>query len=244
MRFNILGSGSKGNATLVEFNNHLFLIDMGLTKTRLKEGTEYFNKSIDDIDVVLITHEHNDHIKGLSFIKDTSLIISGDNTLQDVLYKKINPYEEINIHDVNITALPLSHDAYNPLGYMLQYHNFKFVYITDTGYIDDKILSLINNPDVLLIESNHDKKMLLQSNRTLKLKKRILSSHGHLSNEECALYINKIIGKNTKEIILAHLSEECNTPELALLSNKKLKHKKICIRCAKQHENIEGYYED
>lgn len=244
MKYIVLASGSKGNATLLEINNRIFLIDMGISKTRLVEGLKYFNKTIDEIDAVFITHEHTDHIQGLKYIKDGQLFLASQGTLSNENYKELIPFKPIKLFDVEIIPLPTSHDAYLPLGYIFKYNNQKLVYITDTGFIDLKLINECKNPTTLILESNHDKKMLLNSRRSLKLKKRILSDYGHLSNEDSALYASKIIGENTKEIILAHLSEECNTPELALSAYKNISKRNILVRCASQHEILKGYYEN
>ena len=244
MKVVVLGSGSKGNCTYLETKNTRVLIDAGLSVLQIRSRLRNQGIEFSNLDAVFITHEHTDHIQGLKYIKDGQLFLASQGTLSNENYKELTPFKSIKLYDVEITPLPTSHDAYLPLGYILKYNNQKLVYITDTGFIDLKLINECKNPTTLILESNHDKKMLLNSRRSLKLKKRILSDYGHLSNEDSALYASKIIGENTKEIILAHLSEECNTPELALSAYKNISKRNILVRCASQNEILKGYYEN
>ena len=128
---------------------------------------------------------------------------------------------------------------------MLKSDNEELVYLTDTGQISKRTFNLIKNKTYYIIESNHDVEMLLNSNRPAILKSRILSYKGHLSNEDSAFYMSNLIGENTKKIVLAHLSEECNTPEKALdtyhnvFTLQKINLNHIEIKCASQHEVVE-----
>lgn len=210
-----LGSGSKGNSTLVLINDTLILIDAGICFRRIKKGLELLNKKIDDIDCILITHSHIDHIKYIN-IYDFKKIY----TTKDVLDNSINPnilefYKSINIKGINIEAIKTSHDV-NSCGFIIYNNEESLVYITDTGYLPLETLNEIKNKKYYIIESNHDISMLLVSKRTNDLKKRILSSYGHLSNDLSANYMKEVVGDNTKLICLAHLSEECNEPSVAL----------------------------
>lgn len=215
MYFNIIASGSKGNATLVLNNNTVILIDMGITLTRLIEGLKEVGKSVKDIDAVIFTHNHSDHISGMKFFPQNKLYAL-EGTLPGELVNVIELYQPFKVKDFEITPIKTSHDAINPCGYVLKGGDEKLVYITDTGYLLDETISLIQNPNYLILESNHDIQMLLNTNRPMELKQRILSDHGHLCNEESAFIAAMIVGHKTSEIILAHLSEEANSPELAL----------------------------
>ena len=123
---------------------------------------------------------------------------------------------------MKITPIEASHDAKACCGYIIEDDANKLVYLTDTGVACESIFDISKNPDYLIIESNHDIKMLMATNRTMECKKRILSPVGHLCNEDSAFACLNIIGKNTKEIVLAHISEEANTPEKALDAYKKI----------------------
>lgn len=250
MFFDVIASGSKGNATLVFTKKNIFLIDLGIPAKVLEQELELFNKSAKDIDALLITHDHADHYRGLKTVspkKQYALY----GTLPTSLSNVIEERKPFYIDEVKITPFMVSHDATNPCGYMIEDGDEKLVYMTDTGKYLSRNTSLIKNPDYLIIESNHDIKMLLRTNRPMEVKQRIMSDVGHLCNEDSAFATLEIIGNKTKEIVLAHLSEEANTPELALAAYQKVfKHRKVDISrykisCAKQWEHlIGGNYED
>lgn len=249
MFFDVINSGSKGNATLVFTPEATILIDVGIAISTIEEELAKFNKSINDIDAVLITHNHTDHIrniKGFSPKKIYALERTVPGSLSNVVEVNV-PFE---IKDVKVTAFPTSHDAINPCGFMLENNDTRLVYMTDTGVYLSSNTPLIKNPDYLIIESNHDIQMLLHTNRPMELIQRIMSDYGHLCNEDSAFASLEIIGDKTKEIILAHLSEEANTPETALAAYKKVfdyagkRLERFNVRCANQHiPTIGGDYE-
>ena len=250
MFFDIVASGSKGNATLVFSNNTIILIDIGIPLVRLKEELNKFNRDISDIDALIVTHDHADHyreIKSFSPKKQYALV----GTLPSSLSNVVDLFVPFYVNDVKITPFVTSHDATNPCGYMIEDKNEKLVYMTDTGRYVSSNNKYIKNPDYLIIESNHDIKMLLLTNRPMELKERIMSQHGHLCNEDSAFAALEIIGDRTKEIVLAHLSEEANTPEKALEAyDKTFKYahvdiNKYKVRCANQWTPlIGGNYEN
>lgn len=250
MFFDIISSGSKGNSTIVYHNGTVVLIDVGITNKLLNEELNQFNLNVNDIDATLITHDHSDHISGIRFIK-MSKAYALEGTLPS-LGNAIEPFKPFFINDIKITAVPTSHDAKNPCGYVLEVDDIKLVYITDTGIIDDETLHYLINPSYLIIECNHDISMLLKTNRPAELKDRILSSYGHLCNEDSASYACRIVGKKTKEIVLAHISEEANTPECALKAYEKvfsyfnIDIHKFKVTVANQHHHYIGgeYNED
>ena len=250
MFFDVIASGSKGNATLVFTKKNIFLIDLGIPAKKLEEELSLFNKTTKDIDALLITHDHADHYRGLKTVspkKQYALYGTLPTSLSNVIEERTPFY----IDEVKITPFMVSHDATNPCGFMIEDGEEKLVYMTDTGKYLSRNTSLIKNPDYLIIESNHDIKMLLRTNRPMEVKQRIMSDLGHLCNEDSAFATLEIIGDKTKEIVLAHLSEEANTPELALAAYQKVfKHRKVDInkynvRCAKQWDHlIGGRYEN
>ena len=221
MHFNVIASGSKGNATLVIYKKSVILIDMGITLTRLEEGLEESHLTINDITGAIFTHDHTDHIGGIKFISP-KIRYALDKTLPGSLSHVVKVNEPFNIGDFTIIPFKTSHDAKNPCGFKLIAGEETMVYMTDTGVFLDENLPLIKDPTYLIIESNHDIKMLLHTHRTFELKSRIMSEVGHLCNEDSAIAASQIIGPHTKEIVLAHLSEEANTPELALEAYKKV----------------------
>lgn len=228
IRYVIASSSSKGNATLIYSENTLIQIDMGVTLTALNKALSLTPFELKDIKALLITHEHSDHVKGLSLVAYQKLklpIFAGESTI----YSGINVIEEENsfeIGDFTIIPLKASHDASHPLGFILINGNTKLVYMTDTGYVPEEDLPYMMNADYYIFESNHDVRMLKTSDRPLVLKKRILSDYGHLSNLDSATYMADLVGDKTKEISLAHLSLDCNTPKKALDTYKKVFTKK------------------
>jgi len=244
MYFHIIASGSKGNATIVVSNQTVLLIDMGISLSRLTEGLEEINLKVNDITGALFTHDHTDHISGIRFLSP-KIMYALEGTLPS-LANKVCLNKEFKIGDFTITPIETSHDATNPCAYLIKDKDESLFYMTDTGVFLEQSLPLIKNPTYLIIESNHDIKMLLHTNRPFELKNRIMSDKGHLCNEDSAIAAISIIGDQTKEIVLAHLSEEANTPEVALDSYRKIfKHFGVNfdnykIRCANQWASLSG----
>jgi len=245
MKIIVIESGSKGNATLISDKGRLLLIDMGITLTSLKKGLSRLGKKPLDIDALLLTHSHSDHTKGVNLL-DPLPIYCSKGTYKGTNVTVIKPYKAFWIDHLKITPIEASHDAPGTLGFIIENENEKLSYLTDTGMIPETTLEKMKNSDYFIIESNHNIKKLHQTNRPAYLKLRILSDEGHLSNEASAIYMSELVGERTKEIILAHLSEEANDPELALQAYKKVFRKcridldNIYLHCASQREIVEG----
>lgn len=214
LSFAFVGSGSKGNATLIYSGKTLIQIDMGVSLCRIRESLKTFKKDIGDIKGVLLTHEHGDHIGTLPLYKGKIPIYAALGAYETP--NLLMPGISIEIGDIKITPIKTSHDTVNPIGFVIECEGEKMGYITDTGKLSKTTLRALKNCDYYLFESNHDYEMLMTSNRPMCLKRRIHSDHGHLSNVSSSAYMMTLIGPKTKEIYLAHLSEECNTPELAM----------------------------
>jgi len=211
MKFYSLASGSSGNSFLIDNGKQTILIDAGIAYDKIKEKLESLNYDINNIDYVLITHEHGDHIRGIKFFP-TNKLYSGVKV--PGVKNVFNKNEEIRLGDYLVLPYPLSHDV-ACCGYRITHKEESLVYLTDTGYVSYKVKPFINNATYYVFESNHDVNMLMDSNRPFFLKSRILSDNGHLSNEDASELICESIGVNTKEIYLAHVSKDCNTKELA-----------------------------
>ena len=242
MKVAVLASGSKGNSTYIETNNTKILIDAGMSNLYIEKKLILLGVNPDDINFVFITHTHTDHIAGLKvFIKKhhpkVFLTLDMYNELKDIL----NDYEilesEIILNDLVVDYFKTSHDT-DSVGYIFKSNDKEIVYVTDTGYINIKNLKKLNNKDLYIFESNHDIEMLMNNpNYPYQIKQRILGDKGHLSNNQCKEYLNKIIGDKTKYIVLAHLSEQNNDPSLALNNLDDIKNIKIMI--ATQNESTE-----
>ena len=242
MKVSVLASGSKGNSTYIETNNTKVLIDAGMSNLYIEKKLILLGVNPDDINFVFITHTHTDHVAGLKvFIKKhhpkVFLTLDMYNELKDIL----NDYEilesEIILNDLIVDYFKTSHDT-DSVGYIFKNNDKEIVYVTDTGYININNLKKLNNKDFYAFESNHDIEMLMNNpNYPYQIKQRILGDKGHLSNNQCKEYLNKIIGDKTKYIVLAHLSEQNNDPSLALNNLNDIKNIKIMI--ATQNESTE-----
>lgn len=240
MKVEVLSSGSKGNTTYIETKEAKILIDLGNTCKYVKEKLERLEVDPKSLDAILITHTHNDHIKGLKvFEKRYGTKVYMSPKMQPYL-KFVDNYEImskniIKIKDIEINIVKTSHDAEESRGYIINNEGKSIVYITDTGYINQKYFDLLKNRDIYILESNHDIEMLNNGPYPFALRQRILGDKGHLSNYDCSKYLSEFIGDNTKCIMLAHLSEENNTKELAYntlierLNNNNQKVDKIII---------------
>lgn len=240
MRITNLASGSKGNSTLIELNNKNILIDIGLPISNLEKRLE--NK-FPKIDILIITHTHVDHIKGLKSIirSQNPVIYTLENDLgEKVVSNNINYQKTIEEDDLMIELFEVSHDV-PCAGVYIKYKDKEIVYITDTGYIKDKLLKKYKNKDVYILESNYEEEMLRNGKYPYHLKQRIRSDRGHISNEDACKYLKKLIGDKTKYVMLAHLSEENNTAEIVdermekIIKDLEFKPKKIILSQEKKH---------
>ena len=249
MKVCTLSSGSKGNSTYIETKNHKILIDIGTSSLYVEKSLSTIGVDPKDIDILLITHAHIDHVKGIKVFnkKFNPLIYISDNiikeaNLEDMVFKRIenlDQYKDVIIKDIN-----LSHDVTDIKGYVISENEESVVYITDTGYIQEKYFKDLSNKSLYIFESNHDvEKLMNNPNYPHHTKIRILSDKGHLSNEDSSYYLTRLIGDNTKYVVLAHISEQNNTEDLALNTLKEtLKKKNINfnnIVIAKQNEMTE-----
>ncbi len=220
MKVIVLSSGSKGNTTYIETQTTKILIDIGNTCKYITEKLSTIGVTLGEINAILITHTHTDHIKGLkTFTNNYSApIYITEKMHPKIPYVKQYKYIEsslITIRDIKINIIKTSHDAEDSVGYIINNNDKSIVYITDTGYINKKYHPMLSNRDIYIMESNHDVEMLNNGPYPFPLRQRILSDKGHLSNHDSAKYIGDFIGPKTTNIVLAHLSHENNTPELA-----------------------------
>lgn len=246
MKIKVIASGSKGNCTIILCDDTNIIIDMGIPYLTLKKCLEENSLSFDQFQGVLLTHCHTDHTKGLSsLIKHTNLKVY----LPEDMYESVKgliPLTNCNfiedtfqINDIKIELIHTSHDAPASVGFIITYQDKSMVYVTDTGYINRKYLEKMKEKDLYMIESNHDEQMLMDGPYPRFLKERVISDRGHLSNRTTAKYLKKLVGKNTKNIILAHLSEKNNTEELALQAIEEEGLNQITVNIARQYEETE-----
>ena len=227
LQISILASGSSGNAIYVESPKTKLLVDSGLSGKKIAELMKQINRDPKDLDGILVTHEHSDHIQGVGVMsrRYNLDIYANDKTWQAMGSKIGNIKTEHKflfdkkklktIGDIDILSFGVSHDAVDPQFYAFQKNNKQFVILTDTGYVSDQMRDALKNADAYLIESNHDVSMLRMGPYPWSLKQRILSDKGHLSNDDGALALVDLIGNKTKRVYLGHLSKENNMKEIA-----------------------------
>lgn len=209
IKFALLASGSKGNCCLIRNGQTSIVIDCGSTKKYLSGCFERLSYDYHQADALFVTHTHSDHIQQLKMFADVDTYATCQLDTQN--YYQMEPFDRIELPTLEVQALPTSHDAQDSCGYVIKSNSEKLVYITDTGYISEAIKPYIKNADYYIFESNHDLEMLMATSRPIFVKQRIIGDMGHLCNEDSAEVLAEVIGNKTKEIVLAHISEEGNT---------------------------------
>lgn len=247
MKFAMLESGSAGNSFVLEYKDTKLMIDCGGTKNYLISTLAKLQLCPQDMDALLLTHGHTDHTSQLKQFKGITAFGTFSTDCLDI--HQISTHATFRVKDITITSLPLSHDYPKTVGYKLVCGDETIVYVTDTGYVNEGIFDEIRNADYYIWESNHDPYLLMKTNRPYSTKQRILSSEGHLSNEESSRLLTLLVGEKTKQVILAHISREANTYELVLDTIHKTFEKQgipmnfqVCV--APQSEMVRGGEEE
>ena len=239
LRICSLASGSSGNAYVVMTDSTLLLVDAGLSGKQIKERLLFLGRDAENIDGILVTHEHSDHIKGLAvLLKLKRPVFATRETLASSIKRdydfanEICPGQKFCIGDIEINPFKTSHDAANPIGFSFSKGGKCISIITDTGYVTDDAKRFIKKSDILVLESNHDENVLKMGPYPWFLKQRILSDIGHLSNDAAGEALAQIVASENSEkkrtVLLAHLSKENNFPEMALATIKNILLEKGC----------------
>jgi phosphoribosyl 1,2-cyclic phosphodiesterase len=229
MRMCSIASGSSGNCIYIGTEATHLLVDVGISCKRTVEGLGQLGLKGNDIDGILITHEHSDHINGLGVIcrkfgipiyatKGTINAIKSVNSLGAIdysLFNEIRADEKFTLKDITVNPMKISHDAAQPVAYRFQYGDKRMAVATDLGTYDDYIVESLRGMDALLLEANHDINMLQVGPYPYALKQRILGNKGHLSNELSGKLLSELLHDNLKTVFLGHLSKENNMAELA-----------------------------
>ena len=232
MRVKNIASGSSGNVTLVGSNNTNILVDCGISCKRINAALKEEGMALEDIDAIIITHEHIDHISGLGVIERkynipvyaTAGTLAGIRQIKSLgefdegLLNPISAQKNFNVGDINIMAYNIFHDANEPVCYRMENNSSSFAIVTDLGEYDDRLINAMHGLDGILLEANHDVRMLEAGPYPYQLKRRILGKYGHLSNESSGRLLASLLHDNIKYIMLGHLSKENNTRELAKLA--------------------------
>ena len=222
MEFYTIASSSAGNASLVCHEDTHILIDAGVSCRRITQSLAVLNLTLEDIDAILITHEHIDHVRALGTLQKKCAVplyaSRGTAAALDYPAERVHAFAPGDAFTVgSLRALPFrtSHDARESVGYRIESGDGSLAVLTDTGCITDEAHDLALGADTLLLEANHDVELLTTGPYPYPLKRRILGEYGHLSNEAAAEFAVECVRAGTSDILLAHLSGENNTPDLA-----------------------------
>lgn len=228
LEFCSLYSGSSGNCLFVNSKNTKILVDCGTSCKKIIDGLQSINYSIEDIDAILITHEHSDHVQGLGIVSKKYNIpvyanIETWNAMEkqksQIAPQNINVFkndEDFILNDLCIHPFSIPHDAANPCGFNILNGKKKISIATDLGHVTDSLISNLEQSSFILLESNYEPELLKVSSYPYPLKRRIAGPNGHISNENAGEIISKLMTKNDlKQVMLGHLSKENNFPEMA-----------------------------
>lgn len=230
LHFSVLASGSTGNAFYIATEKAKLLVDAGFSGKQMEQLMESVNLDPKELDGLLVTHEHSDHIKGLGILaRRYNLPIYANEKTWKAMEGLIGaiPLEQKFIFemgsiktfaDIDVESFGVSHDAAEPMFYVFHSQGKKVTLATDLGYVSDRIKGTIRNSDAFIFEANHDVEMLRMGHYPWNVKRRILSDVGHVSNEDAGLALADCIGDQTKRIYLAHLSKDNNIKDLARMA--------------------------
>jgi phosphoribosyl 1,2-cyclic phosphodiesterase len=228
-KFCVLASGSSGNSSLVATSRTRLLIDAGLGVRDLIQRLASAGETLDRLDAILITHEHSDHVSGLCRLlrkakrkipvfvtMRTAPVLDWENCEPAV--ERFQAGSSFTIGDIAVDSFTIPHDAVDPVGFTLRAEGVKIGIATDLGYIPDSIKYHLRSTDVLLLESNHDVEMLKVGPYPWSIKQRVMGRNGHLSNDVVSDFLMSDLASSTAALILGHLSEHNNHPELVRMS--------------------------
>ena len=226
VRLTILGSGSGGNCAYVETDETRVLIDAGFSLRQLRQRLATIGRGPENLSGILVTHEHSDHVQGLGALNEKLHIPIYCNrpTHEAVEYqlqarlpcRLFETGASFEVGDIIVETFTVPHDAQDPVGFLLRTSAGNLGFLTDLGHTTRLVLERVRPAHVLVLEANHDVKMLQECpRRPWSLKQRILGRHGHLSNEAAADATEQIMSADLRYLYLGHLSRECNRPELA-----------------------------
>ena len=229
MRLVSIASGSSGNCTYIGSENTHLLVDAGISNRRIEQGLNEIGVKGRELNGIMITHEHSDHLRGLGVLarkygipvygtRETLEEIAGKKCLGEYpkeLLTEIRPDLEFSVGDLTLLPFSIDHDAANPVAYRIRQGQKSVAVATDMGHFDAYVIDHLQGLDALLVESNHDVNMLQTGPYPYYLKCRILGDHGHLSNENAGRLLNHLLHDRLKHILLGHLSKENNYEALA-----------------------------
>jgi phosphoribosyl 1,2-cyclic phosphodiesterase len=226
VKLTILGSGSSGNCAFLEADDTRLLIDAGFSVRQLRQRLATIGRAPESLNGILITHEHSDHIQGLAGLADKlGIPLYCNRPTRDAIefltkvqfnWRIFATGSSFDLGDVSVDTFSIPHDAQEPVGYLVRTRTAKIGFMTDLGHVTKLVLERVRPANVLVLETNHDVKLLQDCpHRPWSLKQRILGRHGHLSNEAAADAVEQIMNADLRHLFLSHLSRQCNRPDLA-----------------------------
>jgi len=219
----VLGSGSRGNATLVRAPRGALLIDAGLSARQLARRLEAVGQPPDRIDAILLTHEHGDHVGGVRVFTrrhrtpvfgNPATLEAADRALGDAERVAFATGEPFAVGPFRVRSFSLPHDAVDPVGFVLEVEGVRIGYATDLGHVTRLVAERLRGCQAIVFEANHDREMLLAGDYPWEVKQRVAARLGHLNNEHAAAELRGIVGSETRHVVMAHLSERNNDPDL------------------------------
>jgi phosphoribosyl 1,2-cyclic phosphodiesterase len=232
MHITILGSGSAGNCTLIETDTTRLLVDAGLSARQIANRLALINRNIEQVNGIILTHEHSDHVRGLGVLCKTRPLPVYANRLTAeaittdpewpatvrISWRLFSTGGSFEVGDLLVESFSVPHDAYDPVGYVIRHPGSGVAVgvLTDLGHATKLVTERVRQMDALVVEANHDLKLLQEdAARPWALRQRIMSRHGHLSNDAAATLASDVACDKLRHVFLAHLSRDCNRPELA-----------------------------
>jgi phosphoribosyl 1,2-cyclic phosphodiesterase len=226
LAFTILGSSSSGNCAYLETDGARLLIDAGFSGRQIEQRLGQIGRSLKDVQAIFVTHEHGDHVCGLPVLaKRHGIPVHCNRLTAEFLRPEMPNYQgwrlfetgaTVSFGDLTVETFSVPHDASDPVGFVFSHPAGRVGFLTDLGYATKLVVERVRSTRALVLEANHDLKMLQDdTKRPWSVKQRILSRHGHLSNEAAAGVMRELIGGQIENVYLGHLSSDCNTPALA-----------------------------
>ena len=226
MRFSVLGSGSRGNCVYIESGKSALLIDAGFSGKETAARLQRIGRNLDHVDAVFVTHEHHDHIGGVGVVSrrcrlpvyaNSPTFAKGEKKLGKLHARyEFDAGDTVTLDDFQVRSFSISHDAAEPVGYIVSDDKVRLGYCTDIGKVTTLVENHLRSCNGLILEFNHDLEMLKNGPYPLHLQQRVKSSHGHLANNDAALFLKNLFHERLDHVVLAHLSETNNDPILAL----------------------------
>lgn len=232
IQFSVLGSGSKGNAVYIESEETAILIDCGFSGKELQSRLDKIGRDPSKLSAILVTHEHQDHIGGVGVLsRRFGLEVHMNEGTWRGAEKRVGKLHAMNsfvtgekysYHDMEIKSFQISHDTRDPVGYVIGVNGTQLGYCTDTGKVTHLMGQRLKKCHGVILECNHDPILLKNGPYPLSLQQRVRSSQGHLANKDAAEFLEQIIHEELQHVVLAHLSEQNNQPEIAMAEVKKV----------------------